>query len=204
MKFLADSTGQKCKNENETTMKIMFRAVGVVLVFMELMFTTGCVNPDGTQNNAATDALIGAGLGALAGAAGGGRDAGQRAFFGAAAGAFTGALIGSMIDQEQQQRLQQQSPQTWQTIQHNDEVVQQQQQAAQSQPAGEAQAPPAGSVTPLTVEDVKALASAGVKPEVIKQEIEVSKSTFSPQDIAAAQQADVDPDVIECMRNHPG
>jgi len=180
---------------------MIYRTIGLVLVFMELVFTTGCVNPDGTQNNTGTGALIGGLAGALAGAAGGGRYAGQRALIGAAVGTLSGALIGNMIDQEQRQRLQQQSPQTWQTIQHNDAVIQQQQQAAQT-PAQGQQAPPTEAVTPITMDDVKALSSAGVKPDVINQEIAESKATFSTQDIATAQQANVDPTVIECMKSH--
>lgn len=181
-------------------MKTICRTIGVGLVLLEIMLTTGCVNPDGTQNNTGTGALIGGALGALAGAAGGGRHAGERAFFGAAIGAVSGALIGTMIDQQQRERLRQQSPQTWQTIQHNDTAVQQQQQAAQSQPAG--QAPPPAGVTPITVDDIKAMTSAGVKPEAITKEIEVSQARYSSQDIAVAQQANVDSSVIECMRSH--
>jgi outer membrane lipoprotein SlyB len=146
-------------------------------------------------------------VGALAGTASGGRHAGEHAVIGAALGTLSGALIGNMIDREQQRRLQQQSPQTWQTIQHNDAVVQQQ-QAAQGQTQGQAQgqAPPAEAVTPITVDDIKALTAAGVKTDAIKQEIEVSKSTFSAQDIALTQQANppVDPAVIECMKSHAG
>lgn len=170
---------------------------------LELMLTTGCVNPNGTQNNTGTGALIGGALGALAGAAGGGRYAGQHALFGALAGAVAGGLIGNMMDQQQRQRLQQQSPQTWQTIQHNDAVVQQQQQAAQAPTQG--QALPAEGVTPLSVDDIKALASAGVKTDAIKKEIEVSHSRFSAQDIAAAQQANppIAPEVIEYMKSNP-
>lgn len=181
-------------------MQMTRRTIGTVLVLLELISTTGCVNPDGSQNNTGTGALIGGAIGALAGAAGGGRHAGEHALFGAAIGAFSGAIIGNMIDQNQRQTLQQQSPQTWQTIQHNDAVVQQQQPAAQTQPSG--QAPPAENVIPITVDDIKALTSAGVKSDAIKQEIEVSKATFSAQDIAAAQQANVDPAVIECMKSH--
>jgi outer membrane lipoprotein SlyB len=181
-------------------MKLTQRTFGIVLVLMELLLTSGCVNPDGSQNNTGTGALIGGAIGALAGAAGGGRYAGQRALFGAAIGAVSGAIIGNMIDQQQQQRLREQSPQTLQKIQHNDAAVQQQQQAVQAQPSD--QAPPPANVTPITVADVKALTSAGVKPDAIKQEIEVSKATFSAGDIAVAQQANVDPAVIECMKTH--
>jgi outer membrane lipoprotein SlyB len=183
----------------------MYRTIAVVLVSTELVFTTGCVNPDGTQNNTGTGALLGGALGALAGAAAGGRHAGEHALVGALAGAVVGGLVGNMMDQEQQERLRQQSPQTLVVIQHNDAVVQQQQQATPAptqEPAAQA-APPAEAVIPLTVDDIKALASAGVKKDAITQEIEVSKAKFSPQDIAAAQQANLDPAVIECMKSHP-
>ncbi len=187
-------------------MKIMLRTIGVLLMSMVLVLTTGCVNPDGTQNNTGTGALIGGALGALAGAAGGGQYAGQHALAGAAFGAFSGALIGNMIDQEQQQRLQQQSPQTWQTIQYNDAVYQRQQQAAQVQTQGQTpgQAPPTEVVTPITVDDIKALTAAGVRTDAIKKEIEISRATFNSQDIVAAQQANppVAQEIIECMMSH--
>ena len=183
-------------------MKIKLQTIGVVLVSMELVLTTGCVNPDGTQNNTGTGALIGGALGALAGAAAGGRHADEHALFDAAFGAISGALIGNMIDQEQQQRLQQQSPQTWQTIQHNDAVVQQQQQAAQARTQG--QAPPTEAVTPITVDDIKALTKSGVKPDAITKEIDISQSKFSQADIVAAHQANppIDPAVIAYMQSH--
>lgn len=185
-------------------MKTQYRTIGVAVISVLLALTTGCENPNGTTNNAATGAIIGGLAGALTGvAAGGSRGAGVRALIGAAAGAMAGGLIGSMIDQQQRQRLQQQSPQTLQTIQHNDAVYQQQ-QAAPAQPPGQAAAPPAEAPTPLTVDDIKALTSAGVKPEAITKEIDISHSKFSPQDIAAAQQATppVDPNVIEYMKSH--
>ena len=52
------------------------------------------------------------------------------------------------------------------------------------------------------MDDIKALAAAGVKKEAITHEIEISQSKYGPQDIAAAQQANVDPAVIECMKSH--
>jgi len=184
-------------------MKIMYRTIGVTVVSVALVLTTGCVNPDGTPNNTGMGALIGGAMGAITGAAiGGQRHGGQDALIGAAAGVIAGAIAGNIMDHinaDQRAKLQQQSPQTLQTIQHNDEVVKQQ-QAPQAPAQG--QAPPAEAVTPLTVDDVKALTAAGVKTEAIKQEIEVSKATFSAQDIAAAQQANVDSAVIECMKSH--
>src|ERR1035438_1331143 len=64
---------------------------------------TGCVNPDGTQNNTGSGALIGAGSGALIGGANG--RGGEGALIGAAVGALAGGLIGNAIDQDQQARL---------------------------------------------------------------------------------------------------
>ena len=54
---------------------------------------------------------------------------------------------------------------------------------------------------PFSVDDIKALTKAGVKPEAINKEIEISQSKFSPQDLDVAQQANpaVDPAVLECM-----
>jgi len=188
-------------------MKIMCRTIGVVVVSVALVLTTGCVNPNGTQNNTGTGALIGGALGASAGAAAGGRHAGGRnVLVGALAGMIAGGLIGHTMDQEQQERLRQQSPQTWQTIRHNDDAVVQQQQAAQTQTPGQTQgqALPAEAVTPLTVDDIKALTAAGVKPDAITKEIDISQSKFSPQDITTAQQANppVNADVIAYMKNH--
>src|ERR1035437_9126352 len=72
---------------------------------------TGCVNPDGTQNNTGSGALIGAGSGALIGGANG--RGGEGALVGAAIGLLAGGLIGNAIDQDQQARLRAQSPQTY-------------------------------------------------------------------------------------------
>jgi hypothetical protein len=114
-------------------MKIMYRIVAVVSV--ALVLTTGCVNPNGTQNNTGSGALIGGALGAISGAIIGHNhgNTGAGALIGAAAGVIAGGLVGNMIDQQQQQRLQQQSPQTWNKIQNND-VVYQQQQSVPLQP----------------------------------------------------------------------
>jgi len=63
---------------------------------------------------------------------------------------------------------------------------------------GSAQTP-----TPLTVDDIKALAAAGVRPDAINKEIDISQSKFSQSDIAAAQQANVNSEVIAHMQSHP-
>ena len=206
-------------------MKIRHRTIGVAVVSIGLVLTPGCVNPNGTQNNTGTGALLGGVFGAVAGGLAGGRHhAAEGVLIGAAAGAITGGLIGHMIDRDQQQRLQQQSPQTLQTIQHNDAVYQQQQQAAQAQTPGQApqtltqapqaqtpgqapkaqtQAPPAEALIPLTVDDIKALDAAGVKKDVIIAEIGKSKSVYTQADITALQQSNpnIDPAIIKCMKN---
>ena len=184
-------------------MKTTQRTLGLLLIFLELISTTGCVNPDGTQNNTASGALIGGVVGAFAGAASSGRHAGQNALIGAAIGAVSGAIIGSVIDAQQRARLREQSPQTLQKIEHNDAVVQQQQPSPQTPPGSEPTPPPAANVTPITVDDIKAMSAAGVKPDAITKEIDESRATYSSQDIATAQQANVDSTVIACMKNHP-
>jgi hypothetical protein len=53
------------------------------------------------------------------------------------------------------------------------------------------------------VDDIKALAAAGVRPDAINKEIDISQSKFSQSDIAAAQQANVNSEVIAHMQSHP-
>jgi len=166
-------------------------------------------------NNTGTGALIGGTVGALSGALLGGRHAGEAALVGGAFGALTGAVVGSMIDQQQREYLRAYYPQTYQTIQNNDAVAQQQaqqqQQAASQTPqpaASESQSSSApaqaSGMVPLTLDDIKALTAAGVKPDAIKKEIDMSQSKFSSQDIAAAQQASppIDAAVIQDMKSH--
>jgi len=58
----------------------------------------------------------------------------------------------------------------------------------------------------FTVDDIKALTAAGVKPDAINKEIEMSHSKFSASDIATAQRANppIDSTVIAYMQNHQG
>ncbi len=185
-------------------MNIKQRIMGVTVVSLSIVMT-GCVNPDGSPNNTASGALIGGAIGAFAGAASSGRHAGQNALIGAAIGAVTGAVIGNVMDRinaDQRARLQQTSPQTLQTLQHNDQVAQQPPPPPPA--AGQPEGPPADAPTPLKVDDIKALTAAGVKPEAIINAIKESKpGTYSSADIQAAQQANppVDPSVIAYMQN---
>jgi TPR repeat protein len=58
------------------------------------------------------------------------------------------------------------------------------------------------SGNPITVDEIKELSSAGVKPDILIGQIKSTNSKFSLQDIAAAQQSRVDPAVIECMKEN--
>ena len=138
---------------------------------------TGCVNPDGTQNNTGSGALIGAGSGALIGGANG--RGGGGALIGAAVGALAGGLIGNAIDQDQQARLRAQAPQTYVRVD-------------QGQPLG--------------VADVKALAAAGVGDNVIISQIRNSHTVYhlSAADIIDLRDAGVSNPVIDFMINTPG
>lgn len=69
-------------------------------------------------------------------------------------------------------------------------------------PPPAAEPAPASSGNPITVDEIKALSSAGVKADTLTEQIKSTNSKFSQQDIAAAQQARVDPAVIECMKQN--
>jgi outer membrane lipoprotein SlyB len=113
---------------------------------------TGCVNPDGSQNNTGTGALMGGAMGAMTGAAIGGRaHGGPDALIGAAVGALAGGLIGNAADREQEARLRAQAPQTYVRVDQG---------------------------APLTIADVKALAKAGIGEDVIISQIANSRTVF--------------------------
>jgi predicted lipid-binding transport protein (Tim44 family) len=169
-------------------MEIIQRSVGITFMSITLTLATGCDTPGG---GAVGGAAVGAGLGALIGAATG--NAGRGAIIGAALGGISGGIIGE-INAQQKAKLQQSSPQTLQTIQHNDQAV-----AAAKKDAAN---PAPQNLTPLTADDIKALAAAGVKNEVIINEIKTSKTVYTQQDIDAVQQANpaVDASVIDVMK----
>lgn len=138
---------------------------------------TGCVNPDGTQYNTGSGALIGAGTGALIGGANG--RGGEGALIGAAIGALAGGVIGNVIDQNQQARLREQAPQTYTRLEQGQ---------------------------PLSIADVKALARAGISEEVIINQIQATHTVFrlSAADIIDLRDAGVSDRVVNCMINTPG
>lgn len=139
----------------------------------------GCQNPDGTQNNTASGALIGGAFGALTGAVIGGRDhAGPAALIGAAVGAVGGGLIGNSMDREQEARLRAQAPETYARVDQGQ---------------------------PLTVADVKSLAKAGITEDVIITQIANSRTVFhlSSADIIDLRDAGVSDKVVNYMINTP-
>jgi outer membrane lipoprotein SlyB len=140
---------------------------------------TGCQNPDGTQNNTGSGALIGGAMGAITGSAIGGRhNGGPDALIGAAAGAIAGGLIGNSMDQEQQARLRQQAPQTYVKVDQGQ---------------------------PLSVADVKALAKAGISEDVVISQIRNSHTIYhlSTADIIDLRDAGVTDKVVNYMINTP-
>ena len=145
-----------------------------------VLVLAGCVNPDGTQNNTGSGALIGGAMGALTGAAiGGHHDGGEAALIGAAVGAMAGGLVGNSMDQQQQARLHQQAPQTYMHVEQGQ---------------------------PLSVADVKALAKAGISDDVIVSQIRNSRTVYrlSAPDIIDLRGAGVSDNVVNFMINTPG
>jgi len=137
---------------------------------------TGCVNPDGTQNNTGSGALIGAGTGALIGGANG--RGGEGALVGAAIGLLAGGLVGNAIDQDQQARLRAQAPVTYTRVEQGQ---------------------------PLSIADVKALAKAGISEDVIINQIKNSHTVFhlSAADIIDLRDAGVTDKIVNYMISTP-
>ena len=140
----------------------------------------GCQNPDGTQNNTGSGALIGGAAGAITGAAiGGPRNGGAGALIGAAAGAIGGGLIGNSMDQEQNARLRAEAPETYAKVDQGQ---------------------------PLMVADVKALAKAGVSDDLIISQIQNSHTVYhlNAADIIDLRNSGVTDKVVNYMINTPG
>jgi len=161
------------KFENmKTKLNLIIFAVAASAVVL-----TGCVDPNGQQNNTGTGALIGGALGAITGAAiGGPRHGGEGALIGAAAGLVAGGAIGNSMDQQQQAELRAQAPQSYVRV-------------VQGQP--------------LSTADVKALAKAGVSDDVIIAQIQGSHTAFhlSAADIIDLHNSGVSDRVVNFMQN---
>ena len=136
----------------------------------------GCYSPQGQPDYTASGALGGAAVGALLGSTG--ARPGQGAAIGAAVGAIAGGLVGHGMDQAQQARLRAQAPKTWQHVQ-------------QSQPLG--------------IEDVKALAKAGVGDDLIISQIHNSRTVYhlGTGQIVDLKNSGVSEKVIDFMINTP-
>ncbi len=149
------------------TMVLTIASLAVVL--------TGCVNPDGSQNNTGSGALIGGVFGALTGAAIGGRGhGGQDALIGMATGALAGGLIGNSADREQEARLKAEAPQTYARVDQGQ---------------------------PLSITDVKALAKAGISEDVIISQIKASRTVYhlSAPDIIDLRDSGVTDKIVNYM-----
>jgi len=151
----------------------------ILTLTVPVLFLTGCQNPDGTQNNTGSGALIGGVIGAIAGATiGGPHHGGEGALIGAAAGAVGGGLIGNSMDQEQNARLRAQAPATYERVQQGQ---------------------------PLSLADIKALAKSQITDDIIISQINSTHSVYhlSAADIIDLRDSGVSNHVIDYMINTP-
>lgn len=138
---------------------------------------TGCYTPDGRPDRTASGALGGAAVGATSGALIG-RSPGA-AIIGGAIGAIGGSLIGNAMDANERARLQAQAPQTYERLDQGQ---------------------------PLQVADVRAMAAAGIKDDLIISQIRSTRTTYrlSASEIIELRDAGVSDRVIEFMINTGG
>ena len=158
----------------------------VLTVASSAVLLTGCENPDGSQNNTASGALIGGGFGALTGAAiGGNRHGGEDALLGAAAGAIAGGLIGNAADQQRDAQIRSQPPQSYTTTTTTTTTTIQAQ--------------------PMSLADVKALARSGAGEDLIISQINTTHSIYhlSAGDIIDLRNNGVSDRVVTYMINSP-
>lgn len=149
------------------------------------MLVAGCVNPNGTPNNAGTGILAGGAMGALTGAAIGGRcHAGPDALIGAAAGAVVGGLVGLAADQEQNARIKAQTPPPYVVV---------------------PSVPPTSSVQPTGIADVEAMTKAGVTDDVIIAQIQNTRTVYhlAAPDVIGLRNAGVSDKVLNFMISTP-
>jgi hypothetical protein len=146
------------------------------LIMLVGIAVSGCMSPEGQPDYTASGALAGGATGAIVGSMA--RHPGPGALVGGAVGAVAGGLIGHSMDQAQQERLRAQAPQTYQRVD-------------QGQPLG--------------VEDVKALAKAGVGDEIIISQIHNSRTVYhlGTAEIIDLKNSGVSTKVIDFMINTP-
>jgi len=149
----------------------------MVLTVAAAIGLTGCETPQGTPYRTGTGAIIGTGVGAASGAViAGGHSAPEGALIGGVVGAIGGGLIGNALDQQERARLQAQAPVTYARID-------------QGQPLG--------------LEDVKAMARAGISDNVIISQMRATGTAYhlSAGDIIDLHNAGVSETVINYMVN---
>jgi len=151
---------------------------------------------------------VGGALGAIAGGIIGHQTHNERAgaAFGALFGTLVGAAVGQQMDQQQREWLRAHAPTTLERVNRNDAIAKQAVAQTSTVPAqaqaGQAPQPATPAPESLSVDDVKALASAGVKNEVVTDEIHKSNSRYNPDEITQLQQAGVNSAVIDYIRKN--
>ena len=153
----------------------------IMLLAAALLLAVGCETPEGRPDRTATGALTGGAIGAGTGAIIGnyaGHNTAEGAAIGGAVGLLAGGIIGNALDQQQRETLARQSPQTMQRVE-------------QGQPLG--------------LEDIKALAKAGVSDEVILSQIRNSRVVYrlTTAEIIDLKDSGVSNRVIDFMINTP-
>jgi uncharacterized protein YcfJ len=133
---------------------------------------SGCMNPYGRPDYTASGALAGGATGAIIGSMA--RHPGSGALLGGAVGAVIGGLIGHGMDQAQEAQLRAQAPQTLERVRQG---------------------------RPLALEDIKALARAGISDDVIISQIRNTGTVYhlSAADIIDLNRAGVSERVIRYM-----
>lgn len=131
----------------------------------------------GCENKTETGALVGAGIGVGAGALISHSAGG--ALIGGAVGAAAGGIVGYALDQQDRENLQQNSPNTLHRIDKGHQ---------------------------LTIHDVKSMSDAGIKDDVIIQQIKNTGSVYhlSADDIIDLKNSGVSQKVIEYMQETSG
>lgn len=191
-------------------MKLIHHTASVALISAALALSPGCqsTGPNGSTNNTANAALVGGALGAIAGGIIGHQthnDAAGAAF-GALFGSLVGAAVGQQMDEQQREWLRAHAPSTLERVNRNDAIAKQvaaQTNTTQAQTqTGQAPQPATPAPEALSVDDLKELTSAGVKNEVVTDEIHKSNSKYNPDEIAQLQQAGVNSGVIDYIRKN--
>jgi surface antigen len=153
------------------------RYYAMILIMAAAVALTGCETQEGTPYRTGTGAIIGAGAGAASGAViAGGHNAPEGALIGGVVGAIGGGLIGNALDQQERARLQAQAPMTYARIDQDQ---------------------------PLGLQDVKAMAQAGISDNVIISQMRTTGTAYhlSASDIIDLHTAGVSETVINYMVN---